>query len=409
MKPELIEELAARMRMEFDRYENQLGPPENFPALPDIDADRYVSKEFFSLENEQLWSNAWLFAGHVDEVAETGGFKLWQDAGVPIIIVRGADDEIRAFYNTCSHRGGPVVREASGQVQDRFVCKYHRWTYDLAGELIFVPDEHEFPHLDKSCRGLKKVRCERWGNWIWINLNEDAPPLADYLGVLVEEWGGFEPEKLALVEKHSIEIACNWKIAVEAFQEVYHLKHIHPQTVDALINHRGANMGLFENGHSRMIVPNRGEKDEYYPQSPQSEAARKAGEISCSTSLSYSIFPNLITPTGPGEFPFLVFWPESINRTRMDVWWWAQYDNCDPDSEYWQQRLAQFDVVLGEDVENLPFIQQSCESPAFTGVPLSYQERRIYHHNVQVDRTIGVDLIPERLRVPPLLDHLIEA
>ena len=92
----------------------------------------------------------------------------------------------------------------------------------------------------------------------------------------------------------------------------------------------------------------------------------------------------------------------------MDVWWFGQEDNCDPESMQWQMRLAGFDAILNEDVENLAFIQESLETPGFKGVPLSYQERRIYGHHEQVDRTIGEENIPDGLSIPQLLEPFVE-
>ena len=91
--------------------------------------------------------------------------------------MRDRDQQIRAFYNVCSHRGAPLVREAAG-TQVRLRCTYHQWTYDTAGQLIAVMDERDFPQpFDKACMGLQSVRCEMWGPWVFVNEDPNAEPL----------------------------------------------------------------------------------------------------------------------------------------------------------------------------------------------------------------------------------------
>ena len=144
------------------KYETaRTGPPEGFPSLPDIPAGRYTDPAFLKLENEFMWHRSWLYACHLDELPERGSFILWKKTGTPILIVRGKDDVVRAFYNTCRHRGGPLVKSACGKV-DGLVCGYHGWTYTLDGRLINLRDKRDFPNLDMSTRNLIEVRCERF-------------------------------------------------------------------------------------------------------------------------------------------------------------------------------------------------------------------------------------------------------
>jgi len=408
MKQETIERIEKEFEAEINRFKNAEHPAD-FPPLPDLPAGRYTDPDFFQAEQDNIWSKSWLFAGHTDEIPDAGSYKLWRDSGVPVIIIRGKDGKIRGFYNTCRHRGGPLVREACGKAGS-LKCLYHSWNYDLDGTLLFVPDAHEFPGLQMEERGLIEVRVETMGNWIFANLDEDAAPMKDFFGPIVEEMSDLEPQNLRLVEKHSIPVKCNWKVFMDAFQEVYHIKHIHPDTVDASIDYRGASMTLYPNGHSRMCVPSKPN-----PMTPpavdannQPRTPKPEHHITDNSSRSYNLFPNVVTPVASWEFPFLVFWPTSINESRMDVWWFGQPDNCDPTTEQWQMRLAGFDQILDEDVENLAFIQESLETPGFRGVPLSYQERRIYNHHEQVDRTIGEDNVPKGLTIPQLLGPFIE-
>ena len=394
--------------LEFQRFKNKASPPSDFAPLPDIPAGRYIDDEFYELEKEHIWSKSWLLAAHVDELPEVGSYRLWESSGTPILIVRGRDNQIRAFYNTCTHRGGPLVRQEAGN-EKVFVCKYHCWAFSLDGALNHIPDEHEFIAIDKSKRGLIPIRCELFGNWIYVNRDPNAMPLMEFLGPLVNELKDFEPDKLKFIARYHFDLNCNWKLTMDAFQEVYHLKHIHPDTVDAMIDHRGATMALFPQGSSRMVVPAK-TGHESFTSIPAASVLDEGDqhEIVRSGSMSYNMFPNIVTPIGAYEFPYLQFWPTSKRTTRFEVTFFGRGDEVDKDSAYWQEKIAGFNVVLGEDNENLPWIQRSIESGALKGVPLSYQERRIYHFHEYVDQVIGVENIPEHLRVAPKLRLLQE-
>jgi phenylpropionate dioxygenase-like ring-hydroxylating dioxygenase large terminal subunit len=394
-----------KQQIAFERQ--RTAPPEDFPRFPDLPAGRYTDPGFFALEQEHIWARTWLLAGHRDQLAEPGSYFLWEDAGPPVIVLRDNGGAIRAFYNTCQHRGGPVAREPSGRVRN-LRCHYHSWTYDLQGELIDVPDERDFVGLDKSCRSLVPLRCEMWGGWIFLNQDPDAIPLQQYLGSIPDEVADFRVDELRFIERHHFDIACNWKVAIDAFNEVYHIKHIHPNTVDKLIDHRGAPMGLIPHGHSRMPTPVREDRLASRMPSGNPLDIETVGEIARITNLAYNVFPNFIMPTDSTGFPVLLFWPQDIRTTRMDVLWFGKDWGDGELPGFWKDMLPLFDHVLREDTENLPWIQKSVESPAFRGVPLSYQERRIYHVHEEIDRVIGVERIPEALRVTPLLGPYVE-
>ena len=132
------------------------------------------------------------------------------------------------------------------------------------------------------------------------------------------------------------------------------------------------------------------------------------GEIGRLTNLAYSVFPNLITPLEPAGFPILLFWPRDLRTTTMEVLWFGgDWGEGEP-PETWPFFIRAFASMLAEDTQFLPSIQRSMESPAFRGVPLSYQERRIYHLHEEIDRVIGVERVPEALRVEPLMAPYLE-
>jgi nitrite reductase/ring-hydroxylating ferredoxin subunit len=416
MTPELVARLTDQMRHEFDRD----APPPGFPAFPDIPIGRFTSDEFWDLEQAHLWSSCWVLAGRSEDIAEPGDFFTFDDLVHPMIVIRGRDGEVRAYYNTCQHRGAPVVREASGNSR-LLRCQYHSWSYDIDdGHLVSVPDERDFVALDKAERCLPKIRCEVWDNWIFVNRDADAMSLRDWLGPIVDEMSEFQGPTLRTVARQSEIVPCNWKVTAEAFLEVYHFRHIHGRGGESLLDNRGATMGLLPNGCSRMITPfSKGSysalgmndwSDYKHVVIPGFADITTVNDMVRCTSSAYGVFPNLITPVAAYGFPFITFWPIDKRTTRID---WTHYapidfDPADGLPPHWQARLDNFALIMQEDFWNMAPMQRSLESPAMRGVPINYQERRIWHFHEQIDRMIGIDRVPEGLRVPQLLADWVE-
>ena len=240
----------------IDYERKRKSPPKDFPKLPDLPGKRYTDKEFFDLEKEYLWKQSWLLAGHLDEIPEVGSYKLWDKAGQPVILVRKSKENVTAFYNMCRHRGAAIVLDEFGQ-SDKLVCGYHGWTYDHDGNLIGKRDPKDFVDFDDSCRSLHKVRVELLGNLIFVNFDLGAESLKENLGVIYNEIQEFQFENLSLIDHYTYKLKCNWKIALEANMEVYHVQSIHPETVHTGLDYTGNVNTFYPNGHGRMVAPSR--------------------------------------------------------------------------------------------------------------------------------------------------------
>jgi nitrite reductase/ring-hydroxylating ferredoxin subunit len=382
--------------------------PAGFPALPDIPLGRYTDPEFHALEVERLFKRTWVYGCHDSELAGAGSYVLRDIVGAPVLMVRGADGEVRAFFNACRHRGAPVVRGETGTAR-LLVCQFHSWSYDLEGNLVRVPDERDFPGLCLEERGLPPVRCESWGGWWFVNLDAGASPLLDFLDPLPTLLADVAASPLRVIDTKSVDLACNWKILAEGFLEVYHARTVHPATVAPTLDTRGTVISLFDHGHQNMLSP--------VVPGARSDGRETLGTLARLPAVmgehiqpAHGIFPNLITPLDARGFPFLVFWPTAIDRTRLDIVWFAADwgDGELPGKDIWQRRLDRFDVLMDEDYVNLEPIQRSVESAAHGGAVVGFQERRIWHVHAWIDKVIGSDRVPEALRVPDLLADWVE-
>ena len=393
-----------RQLMEYEAARTE--PPKGFPQLPDIPGGRYTDARFFELEKQHIWRKSWLFAAHIDQLATPGDYRLWENAGQPVVLVHAEGGQINAFYNTCSHRGAPIVTDAGGN-KPRLVCQYHGWSYNHSGELIAVRDPQDFRGLDFSCRGLKSVRCERFGNLIFVNFDDQAPSLLEWLGPVAAEWEEFQFGKCRLAAHHIWDLNCNWKIAMEANTEVYHVRSIHPKTVAPMLDDRRNVNTFYPQGHGRMVAPRPKRADgslSVHENRVNWAEIETAGEISRTCTQSYGIFPNWVSPLSERAIPPLLFWPNGIDKCKLETWTfapdWGDFEKPD----MWTQNDGEaLSPVLLEDTEFGEWIQKSVESYGFKGVPLSYQEARIYHWNQSADKLIGIENIPPELRVEQVL------
>lgn len=397
-------ETAAKIKEAVGQELKRESYPEGFPDLPEIPGGRYISDKFYDLEMEHIWRKSWLCVLREEEVAAPGCYKLVKRCGLSIIVARGKDNVLRAFHNTCRHRGAPLIKEDGKR--NLLMCGYHCWSYDLEGNLMTVPDDFDFANLDKKERSLIKVRCETWGGWIFINVDMDASPLSEELASVSDDLAVLQMETLRIKGRASYHIKCNWKAALDAFMEAYHVAAIHPKTVGTLLDGKGTSITLFKNGHQRMAIPKR-----YNTEGGTWGTDAAAYDIPAvpkvfrENNCAYGFFPNFVAPFDSAGFPIVQFWPEGKDQCRCDMIYVGAGDENEngENSEYWRTFIKNYDTIMEEDFQFLEGIQESLESGAFSGMKLSYQERRIYWLHEEFDRRIGWQNIPEALRVKQVL------
>jgi phenylpropionate dioxygenase-like ring-hydroxylating dioxygenase large terminal subunit len=210
---------------------------EHYPELgtAPVDYEDSISPGHYELERDAIFGRTWLNVGRVEQLPRAGSYftKEIAVARTSVVVVRGADGEVRGFHNVCRHRGNKLVwsdfphEETSGTCR-QFTCKYHGWRYGLEGELTFVQQEAEFFGLDRTDYGLVPVRTETWEGFIFVNLDPHGTvPLREYLGELGKGLEGYPFDKMTQVFKYRAPVGSNWKLFIDAFAEFYHAPVLH--------------------------------------------------------------------------------------------------------------------------------------------------------------------------------------
>lgn len=199
----------------------------------------YTSEDFYRREVERIFMRCWNFIGRADQVAKPGDYLAFEFCGVPVVIVRGDDGEVRAFCNSCRHRGSQIA-EGSGNCR-HLVCPYHSWTYSLKGELIGAPEMQDTRGFERARHGLVPLALKAWGGFLFINFDAEPSPFEDYIGSLPQTLKDYDLDNLVCVRRQEFEMDCNWKLFVENAKEAYHIATVHRETINkyASVKHAG--------------------------------------------------------------------------------------------------------------------------------------------------------------------------
>ena len=198
-----------------------------------IPTNRYNCEDYAAREIEQLWTKVWQIAGRTEEIPHPGDWKVHKIQDQSFLLVRGKDGQVRGFVNACRHRGNRLC-EGKGN-SPRFTCRYHNWTYGLDGKALAIahPD-YDGPLEDfvapKRELGLLPVSVECFAGFIFLNPDRDASPLATFLGEAKDVLAAYRMEEWVAVGINvREEMACNWKVVMDAFGESYHIQGVHPE------------------------------------------------------------------------------------------------------------------------------------------------------------------------------------
>jgi len=214
---------------------------------------RYLDAAFMAREWEHVWRRGWLLAGLTSDVQQPGDFFVFEIGAEQILMVRGRDGALRAFFNVCQHRGNRLVDVERGHATN-FRCAYHAWTYDTDGAIKIVPYQERFANgVPSAERSLRGVHVDVWDGFVFVSLEAQPPPLRDFLGPVIEHLAPYRFERMTLVEDQTVAHQCNWKAVIDNFSELYHVDFLHPQH-RRMVDCCNDTVHLFDGGHTGLAV-----------------------------------------------------------------------------------------------------------------------------------------------------------
>jgi Rieske 2Fe-2S family protein len=221
-----------------------------------LPASWYRDPEHYRRELEAFWYGRWIAVAREEEIPGPGDYRVAEIGTQSIVVVRGADGTLRAFHNTCRHRGSILCTAAQGSfARNRIVCPYHAWTYDLGGRLIATPRRMPTPDFDPEKLGLYAVAVGAWGGFVFVHLaGRKAPPLAEALGELPEQFARYGFAGLRSARRIVVDVHANWKLLAENFAECFHCPPVHPELCRIVTAYRDAGAwGLHRDARGRAV------------------------------------------------------------------------------------------------------------------------------------------------------------
>ena len=341
----------------------------------------YTDPAILEIEKEKIFRRTWQMVGTLQHacgeangrkrtIADPETFFTADLAGEPIVVVRDKQGTLRAFSNVCRHRAGPIA-QGSG-CKNVLRCGYHGWTYTLDGRLIGTPDVEGVEFFDRSAMGMVPLRLETWEQFIFVNFDAQAEPLATFLGEIPRQSRGFQFAGLQLVERRDYVIDCNWKVYVDNYLEGYHIPIAHPGLMRE-IDYAQYRTETFRY-YSQQFAPIRAMKSEdsgerFYP---------PAGGLQ--EALYFWVFPNLMVNIYPDNVSTNLILPISQEKTLTIFEWFFR----DAGSSTMQERVkkaVQFsDEVQQEDIGLCESVQRGLRSATYDRGRYSVRRENGVHH-----------------------------
>jgi phenylpropionate dioxygenase-like ring-hydroxylating dioxygenase large terminal subunit len=351
------------------------------------DVSAYTDPARLTREQQILFREYPILMGFASEWSAPGSYRTDDYAGVPILIVRGRDDKLRAFLNVCRHRGAKLA-QGTGCAR-LFSCSYHAWTYDLAGKVTGIPDERCFPDVRSERSSLVELPlCEKHG-LVWVIPTADGSTAFDidpWLGGLADELASFGFQSWSLYDRRVIPETMNWKILVDTFNEGYHIGFLHRDSLRDILHGNITDFEAFGLNH-RIAFPRK--KLERLKAEPEDN-----WDLMWNTTLVYLLFPNtaLLVQGDHVELARVFPCDDRTDRAVMDLGLYVPHAPSTEDERvHWDKNMALvLDVVVGEDFLAGRSIQIGLTSGAQTHTVYGRNEPGMIHYHQSLRRALGL-------------------
>jgi phenylpropionate dioxygenase-like ring-hydroxylating dioxygenase large terminal subunit len=341
----------------------------------------YTDPAVLEVERNKIFRRTWQLVGTLSQpcgeadgvkrtIADPETFFTADVVGEPIVVVRDKQGALRAFSNVCRHRAGPIA--AGSGCNNVLRCGYHGWTYTLDGRLIGTPDVDGVEFFDRSTMGMVQLRVETWGQFIFVNFDAKAEPLAGFLGGIPGQCRGFEFAGLELAERREYVIDCNWKVYVDNYLEGYHIPIAHPGLMRE-IDYSQYRTETFRY-YSQQFAPIRAIKKEdsaermYSPGGGLQEA------------LYFWVFPNLMLNIYPDNVQSNVIVPVSHEKTLTIFEWFFHNAGSRAVLERVRKAVEFSEEVQHEDIGLCESVQRGLRSATYDRGRYSVRRENGVHH-----------------------------
>jgi choline monooxygenase len=323
-----------------------------------LQAACYVTATASDHDRHAVFARSWQLVAHASQLNRVGDHVVAEIAGVPLVIVRGDDGELRALHNVCRHRAGPLAT-CAGRGAKRLRCHYHGWTYALDGQLLSAPEMSEAKDFDATAIRLPQAQIALWQGFVLVAL-EQVPAIADVLEGIDARIGADAFAGYSLQQHIAYDIACNWKAYVDNYLEGYHVPHIHPE-LNRMLDYRSYVTELAR-WHSLQWSPLESASDLY-----------GNGEA-----LYYWIWPNTMLNILPGRLQTNRVLPLAPDRCRVEFDFY--YPDDAAGAERRERDLAFSDIVQKEDVDICERVQRGLASGSYVAGRLNPRRESGVHH-----------------------------
>lgn len=322
----------------------------------------YTDPLFHNLDQRAIFNHSWHNTGHLSRLKNRGDYIIGNAAGNPVIVVRDETGSLRAFYNVCRHRGGPLATEdGCGKVLQ---CKYHGWTYLLDGSLRGTPKFDRTELFDKKDYGLVPLCVDVWEDLVFVNVDEDVPPVTSFFNGIKERISPISIKKKQFYKRVAYKVRCNWKVYVDNYLEGYHLPFVHPELCDLLD---------FQNYVTETYD---WYSFQYSPIQQQQNIYGEAGEMA----YYYFVWPNFMLNILPDRLQTNLVIPDGHNNCIVLFDYY--YDNVATDSAHTRAEadMEYSHKIQLEDIDICEHVQKGLESRAYDKGRFSVEYENAVHH-----------------------------
>jgi choline monooxygenase len=347
-----------------------------------IPAPWYFDERIAELERASVFSASWQIVGRLDQVRENGQFFTAELAGEPLVVVRGEDGQLRAFYNVCRHHAAAVIPEAQGCAK-QFRCPYHGWTYGIDGSLKGMVEFDGVCNFDRAKNGLVPVRVDTWENLVFVNLDGRAAPLGDFLGIVPELVAPLKlADKLHFFDRRVYTLNCNWKVYVDNYLDGgYHVPHAH-KGLSSVIEYTKYTIENFE----RACLQS----------SPlSSDATSEAGVAATRQGRAFYLwlYPNFMINAYEGVMDTNLVLPLGVNRCAVIFDYYFAGISAAAEARH-KESIAVSEKVQDEDMLICDAVQRGLGSRAYVAGRLSVRREageHLFHRLLHADFTAALN------------------